>query len=81
MNDLSTELHNVSLSDWAKDTWKKECLNSISIDYRKVLFSDNWKWSCRIRFNNGNTDSTQTIEKETLPELVREMELFFSTLK
>jgi len=81
MNDLSTELNNASLTDWAKDTWKKDCLRSINIEYRKQYFEKTWMWTCIIRFTNGNTDSSQTIEKETLPELIREMELFFSTLK
>ena len=81
MKDLSTEIHNAALADWVKDTWKKDCVETINIWGRIPLWKETWVWSASISFKNGNTSSKQEMEHEDLKILLSQIELFLKTLK
>lgn len=77
-------IENVSagLSSFVKDTWKKECIEDISIHNFKPMFTDSPRqWTSTIKFVNGNTSSKQEFRNVDLKALISEMEAFLKTLK
>ena len=45
-----------------KDPFKQNMINSISLEYRKVMFEKYFSWRGTVRFKNGNTSGQQDFE-------------------
>ena len=75
MSDINLDIEQQTISNFIKDTWKKDCLTGIHIH----LFR-NWGWQSSIEFKNGLTSSVQHFKNEDFNTLSYEMKTFLETI-
>lgn len=64
-----------------KDPFQQNCIDEITISYRRPIFATSHVWSGRVDFKNGLTTGTQkTPECNTWDELMIQMKQIYQSL-